>query len=151
MGYGPEDQASAIGVELNWQLFTGGLRTSQLRRFREEQRRAAAGLERIRLAVASDVRRSVISLVNAQEEVKLQRLALEAAGRNREIVRSQFAAGKESLVRLNEAQRDFVQSDVDLASARIQLRQAWSDLYAATASYADGLSWEDHDILPEPE
>ena len=46
-------------------------------------------------------------------------------------------AGKSSLVRLNEAQRDLVQTEVDLARARIRLRQAWSDLRAAAGAYAE--------------
>ncbi|MBN1511843.1 MAG: TolC family protein [Phycisphaerae bacterium] len=146
ISYGDQDQASAIGVELNWQLFTGGFRTSQLRRLREDLREARARLERARLTVASDVRRAVITVVSAQEEVLLQRLAIEAATENRRIVSAQYAAGKTSLVRVNEAQRDYVQADGDLTTARIRLRQAWSDLYAATASYAAGLSWEEFEV-----
>jgi len=146
LSYGDQDQASAVGVEVNWQLFTGGFRTSQLRRLREDLREARARLERARLTVASDVRRAVITVVSAQEEVLLQRLAIEAATENRRIVRAQYAAGKTSLVRVNEAQRDYVQADGDLTAARIRLRQAWSDLYAATASYAAGLSWEEFEV-----
>ena len=142
VAYSEVDQASALGVEMAWQLFTGGYRTSQLRRTHGEQREAVARFERTRLAVASDVRRAVVTLGNAQEAVKLQRLALEAALENRRIVIAEYAAGKSSLVRLNEAQRDYVRSDVDLTAARIRLRQAWTDLYAATAGFADGLSWE---------
>ncbi len=146
LAYSEEDQASAIGVEVNWQLFTGGYRTSQLRRVREELREAQARLERARLSVASDVRRAVIVVVSAQEEVRLQRLVIDAAAENRRIVRAQYAAGKTSLVRVNEAQRDYVKADGDLTTARIRLRRAWSDLYAATASYAAGLSWEEFEV-----
>ncbi len=146
LGYSEEDQASAIGVEVNWQIFTGGFRTSQLRRVREDLREAQARLERVRLRVASDVRRAIIAVVSAQEEVMLQRLAIAAATENRRIVSAQYAAGKTSLERVNEAQRDYVQTDGDLTTARIRLRRAWSDLYAATASYAAGLSWEEFEV-----
>ena len=150
LDYGQEDQASAIGLEVNWQLFTGGFRTSQLRRLREDLRETRARLERARLTVASDVRRAVITVVSAQEEVLLQRLAIEAATENRRIVSAQYAAGKTSLVRVNEAQRDYVQADGDLTTARVRLRQAWSDLYAATASYAAGMSWEEFEVSNGP-
>ena len=40
--------------------------------------------------------------------------------------------GKEPLTRLNEAQRDYVEADANLALARIRLRQAWTDLRAAS-------------------
>jgi outer membrane protein TolC len=146
IAYGKEDQASAMAIEVNWQLFTGGFRTSQLRRFREDLREAQARLDRVRLTVASDVRQAIIAVRNAQEEVLLQRLALEAATENRRIISAQYAAGKSSLVRVNEAQRDYVRADGDLTTARIRLRRAWSNLYAATASYAAGLSWEEFEV-----
>lgn len=151
MGYSDSDQSSAVGIEMNWQLFTGGFRTSQLRRSEAERREALANLERIGLAVASEVRQASVTLINAQEQVKLQRVNLDSARENREIIRAQYAAGKESLVRLNEAQRDFVQTDADLAAARIRLRQAWTDLYAAAAAYPEILRRRQEDgLLPEP-
>jgi hypothetical protein len=36
-------------------------------------------------------------------------------------------------VRLNQAQRDLIETDAGLALARIRLRQAWTDLRAAAA------------------
>jgi outer membrane protein TolC len=86
--------------------------------------------------VASDVRQAVVDVINAQEQVKLQRANLDSAGENRRLVETEYRAGKSSLVRLNEAQRDLVQTEVDLARARIRLRQAWSDLRAAAGAYA---------------
>ncbi len=56
---------------------------------------------------------------------------------NRRIIQAGYAAGKETLVRLNEAQRDFFTSDADLALSRIQLRQAWSDLHAAAGTFPE--------------
>jgi outer membrane protein len=151
MGYSNDDQSSAVGIEVNWQLFTGGFRTSQLRRSEAERREALANLERIRLAVASEVRQSIVTLTNAQEQVRLQRVNLDSARENRQIIRAQYAAGKESLVRLNEAQRDFVQTDADLAAARIRLRQAWTNLYASAAAYPEVLGRRrDEGLPPEP-
>ena len=138
LGYSRSDQSAALGIELNWQLYTGGFRTSQLRRAEADRREAVANLQRRRLAVASDVRRAIVSLTDAQEQAQLQRQNLTSAKENRRIITGQYQAGKASLVRLNQAQRDLVQTEVDLAAARIRLRQAWSDLYAAAATYVDG-------------
>jgi len=139
MRYEEDDQASAVALELRWQLFTGGFRTSQLRRARADWWEAHANLESKRLEVAADVRQAVVDVVDAQEQVKLQRANLESASENRRLVETEYRAGKSSLVRLNEAQRDLVQTEVDLARARIRLRQAWSDLRAAAGAYAEGV------------
>jgi len=135
IGYSAHDQSAAVGIELRWQLFTGGFRTSQVRRAQAEWWEASAALERKRLEVSADVRAAIIDLINAQEQVKLQRLNVESALENRRIVRLEYASGKASLVRLNEAQRDFVGTEVELARARIGLRQSWSDLRAAAGAY----------------
>jgi outer membrane protein TolC len=135
MGYSDDDQSAAAGIELRWQLFSGGFRTSQLQRARAEEWEASAALHRKTLEVCADVRKAIVDLSNAQEQVELQRLNLESATENRRIVQQEYAAGKTSLVRLNEAQRDYVGTEVALAEARIRLRQAWSDLRAAAGAY----------------
>jgi outer membrane protein TolC len=80
------------------------------------------------------VRQAIVDLVNAQERVRLQTTNLESAAENRRLVQLEYAAGKASIVRLNEAQRDYVGTEGELARARIRLRQAWSDLRAAAAA-----------------
>ena len=51
--------------------------------------------------------------------------------RNRDLVEKGYGVGQESLVRLNEAQRDLNQAMARLASARVSLRQAWYNLRTA--------------------
>jgi outer membrane protein TolC len=138
MAYSNQDQASTGAVEFRWQLFSGGLRTSQLRRTVAERLELAAELRRARQRVVSEVRQAVITLIDAQEQVRLQRLNLTSATENRRIVEAEYAAGKASLVRLNEAQRDLIGTEVGLARARIRLRQAWSDLQTAASDYPAG-------------
>jgi len=133
--YEQSDQASGIAFELRWQLYSGGLRTAQLRRAKADWWEASATYDRKRLEVSSDVRQATVNLNNAQQQVRLQRVALTSATENRRVVEEEYAAGKASLVRLNEAQRDYVEADAELAAARIQLRQAWTDLHAAASTY----------------
>ncbi len=134
LAYGEGDQASSGALEFRWQLFTGGLRTSQVRRTEAERLELAAELRRLRQRLVSEVRQAVIALIDAQEQVRLQRLNLTSATENRRIVEAEYAAGKASLVRLNEAQRDLIGTEVGLARARIRLREAWSDLRTAAAA-----------------
>ncbi|HUU81965.1 MAG TPA: TolC family protein [Phycisphaerae bacterium] len=135
MRYRKNDQASAGALEFRWQLFTGGFRTSRVRFVEAKRWESAAQLRRLRQKVASDVRQAAIALIDTQEQVRLQRLNLVSATENRRIVKAEYGAGKASLVRLNQAQRDLVETDAALAQARIRLRQAWSDLRAAASAY----------------
>lgn len=135
VNYSEDDQSSAMAIEFRWPIFTGGFRISQLRRARAEWWEAAAGLNRKKLEIASDVREAIAEVVQTQEQVKLQRLNIVSARENRRIVRMEYASGKASLVRLNEAQRDQVETEAQLARARIRLRQAWSALRAAAGAY----------------
>lgn len=129
--YSKEDQSSAVGIELRWDLFTGGARDARVRGAESRRVEVAAQLDRLRLAVQSDVRTAVIQLNDAQQRITLQRETLRTAGETRRIVRAAYLAGKEPLTRLNEAQRDYITAEAGLALARIRLRQAWSDLYAS--------------------
>jgi len=125
------DQSGAVGIELRWELYTGGRRTSQLRAAEGLRAQAVADRNRLRLKVESDVRRAVIDLRNAQEQIYLQRENLKVARESRRAIQAGYLAGKRTLTRLNESQRDFVKADADLTLARIRLRQAWSDLRMA--------------------
>ncbi len=126
-----DDQSAALGIELRWELYTGGRRTAQVRAAEGLRAQAIADRNRLRLAVESEVRRAIIDLRNAQEQIYLQRENLEVARESRRVIQAGYLAGKETLVRLNEAQRDFVTADADLTLARIRLRRAWSDLRTA--------------------
>ncbi len=133
--YSREDQSTAAAIEFRWELFTGGARSARLRIAEAVSAEIAATLKRLKLKVQSDVRTAIISLHDAQQQVILRREAVETARENRRIVQIGYVAGKETLNRLNEAQRDFITAEANLALARIRIRQAWSDLRAAAARY----------------
>lgn len=133
--YSEQDQSTAAAMEFRWELYNGGAREAQIREAESRRAETAAQLNRLRLAVQSDVRQAVIDLRNAQEQIRLQRESLNTAEENRRIVQAGYVAGREPLTRLNEVQRDFIQASADLARARIRLRIAWSDLNAAAATY----------------
>lgn len=139
LNYDYDDQSSAAAVEFRWELFSGGRRTALVREAQAVQAEAAATLKRLVLAVQADVRSAIIAVENAQQQIVLQRESLETARENRRIVQAGYVAGKETLTRLNEAQRDYIAADARLALARIRLREAWSDLNAAAATYRDSI------------
>lgn len=138
-----DDQSAAIGMEFRWELYTGGRREAQVRAAEGLRAQAVADWNRLRLAVQAEVRTAIIDLRDAQEQIRLQRENLEVARESRRIVQAGYLAGKETLTRLNEAQRDFVTADADLTLARIRLRRAWSDLRTA-----GGISLDSPDAIP---
>ncbi|MGB2984875.1 MAG: TolC family protein, partial [Phycisphaerae bacterium] len=135
--YDVEDQSSAAALELRWELFSGGSRRARVRAAESARAEAAAMMNRLRLAVQAEVRTAIIDLADVQEQIRLQRESVETARENRRIIQVAYVAGKETLTRLNEAQRDFIEAEANLALARIRLRQAWSDLHAAAATYRE--------------
>lgn len=133
--YASEDQSSAGTVEVRWELYTGGRRKAQVRLAESLYEESVANARNLKLSIQSEVRSAVINLTDAQEQILLQRENLITARENRRSVQAAYVAGKEKLTRLNEAQRDFISAEANLALARIRLRQAWSDLYAAASAY----------------
>ena len=78
-----------------------------------------------------------IDLADAQQQIHLRDETLRTALSARRPVEAAYRAGKENLTRLNDAQRDVISADANLALARIRLRQAWSDLTAAAATHRE--------------
>jgi outer membrane protein len=137
--YREDDQSSAAAIEMRWELYNGGRRESQIRQAEQARAEAAAVYRRLRLSVMAQVRQAVIDVGIAQEQIRLRRESLATAAENRRLVEQAYRAGKESLLRLNEAQRDYIAADAELARARIRLRQAWSDLAAAAGEHPTNL------------
>jgi outer membrane protein TolC len=135
--YEVDDQSSAAGIEVRWEIFNGGAREARIRAAESSLAELCAGLTRQRLSVESEVRRAVIDVQDSQQQILLQRENLNTARENRRLVQAGYLGGKETLNRLNEAQRDYITSDANLALARIRLRQAWSDLRAASGATLD--------------
>lgn len=131
------DQSSAAVFEFRWDLYTGGARRARLRQAESRRAESAANVNRLELAIHSEIRQSIVDLRDAQEQIRLQRENVVVAKDNRRVVEAGYLAGKETLNRLNEAQRDYLTADADLTLARIRLRQAWSDLNAAAGTYTE--------------
>jgi outer membrane protein TolC len=137
IGYSVQDQSSGVGVEVRWDLYTGGARAARAREAESRRAEAAAQLRRLQRSVEAQVRQATIGVADAQRQIVLRRERLQTALRSRQTLETAYAAGKETLLRLNEAQRDYITSDADLALARIRLRQAWSDLISASGVHRD--------------
>jgi len=124
---------SSIGLNLKYNLFEGGLTMAKVREAEQKHKEAIKNLEDTKNTVASEVRKALARLKAVQDELRLQRQNARLVKKNRELVEKGYQAGQSSLVRLNEAQRNFNTAMGRLALARVNLCQAWHDLKIKTA------------------
>lgn len=137
--FNSDDFATTISMDVSYNLFSGGrnraLRAEARAKLREAEQNYYAG----RIDVITDVQSAIQELKSAQEQLRLQRETAEYVKKNRDLVEQEYKAGQTSLVRLNEAQRDLIEAEGRLASARVALFRAWYQLKTATAqSLAEG-------------
>lgn len=130
--FGEKDFSTSVGVNVQYNLYAGGAKSARVNEAKASRTEAEHLLYETELAVASEVRQAVQQLQAAQEQLVLQRANAVFVQRNRDLVEKEYAGGVGSLVRLNEAQRDLVSAEGTLATARVQLRQAWHNVYTAT-------------------
>jgi outer membrane protein TolC len=146
---GQDDFDSTVGLNVSYEIYTGGRRMARYREAQALRREAEYLASESALAVASEVREAVENLAAAQKQLFLQRANAQFVQRNRELVEKEYDAGQASLVRLNEAQRDLIAQQGQLALARVTLRQAWHDLLTATGEVLDPFVGPQADA-PEP-
>lgn len=129
---GTDDFATTLGVDVSYTLFAGGRNRAALEGAKAAREEAKHNLNGTELAVAAAVRDALERLRAAQAQLDLQRANATLVQKNRDLVEKEYDAGQASLVRLNEAQRDLIAAQAQLALARVGLRGAWQDLKAAT-------------------
>jgi outer membrane protein TolC len=132
--FGQDDFGNSVGLFMNYNLFSGGATRARVAEARYAKREAERLDEAVRVDAFSEVHEAIANVVASQKELALQRENAVLVQRNRDLVEKGYAAGQESLVRLNEAQRDLISAQARLALARVALQQSWEGLDAATAA-----------------
>lgn len=143
-GQRPEDAAfesddfgNTIGVGLNWNIFAGGLTRAKTGEAKAKLFEAKSARADAVIKVTSEIKRITTQITAAQEQLTLQETNTQLVQQQRDLVEKEYKAGVGSLVRLNEAQRDLIVSQAQLASARVALRVFWYDLQTATGQISD--------------
>jgi len=130
-GFSSDDLGSTAGITLSYSFFDGGKRRAALRESHAAADEAANQLREAELTVLRETRNAVITLKSAQAQLRLQRRNTSLVEQNRSLVEKAYSAGQTSLTRLNEAQRDMVSAQVQLARARVAVRKARAEQGAA--------------------
>lgn len=133
-----DDIATTVGVNVKYDLFTGGRNRAAVAEARHAAREAEARRADAALNAQAEVRTAVERLRTGQAGLLLQRTAAEFVAKNRDLVEKEYNAGQTALVRLNQAQRDLVEAEARLALARVNLRAAWHGLRTATGETVAG-------------
>jgi outer membrane protein TolC len=127
-----DDFGSSIGINLTYNLFSGGADVARWNQAKARAREAEKTLENVKITVSSEIQTSLTELRSAQKQLALQRSIVSLVQKTRDLVEKEFAAGVTSLVRLNEAQRDLTTAQGRLALALAALHQAWYNVETNT-------------------
>ncbi len=131
-GFTGDDFGNSIGVNMRWNLYSGGADTAKRMEADQAKREAVYTLTSLRNSVAAEIRQDLALLAAAREQVRLQRETAKLVKENRDLAQNEYEAGESSLVRLNEAQRDLITTHGRLAQALVAYKRAKQQLYAAT-------------------
>jgi OMF family outer membrane factor len=122
----------AVGGQLDWTIYDGGLRDASRHLARAQQHEAEAQLSLLRDQVGDQVR-------DAQQALATKRRALEAAERSRDLssetldlVRTQYDAGTATQLDVLQGQDSLIVSEVNVAQARFDLALSYLSLRRAT-------------------
>jgi len=130
MAFEKEDFGNLVGVDINYNLFSGGGDKARVGEAVNRQKEVQKNIDALKLSIKSDVRNAVELLILAQKALVLLRSNSVLVKKNRDLVEMEYSAGQSSLVRLNEAQRDMTTAQSRLALSLVTLRKAWFDLEA---------------------
>ena len=132
MDFESDDFGNSVGVGLNWNIFAGGLTRARHGEAKARLYETEMVLEDAKVQVASEVQTITNQIGAAQAQLQLQETNTQLVQQQRDLVEKEYKAGVGSLVRLNEAQRDLIIAQAQLALSRVALRFSWYDLQTAT-------------------
>jgi outer membrane protein TolC len=116
------------GVQLEWDLFSGGSRAGKMREAQATMARAKAREHQIRDNIVYEVSQSYEQLRAARHQLTLSRAAIVVAGEKRRIVMDKFQVGKASPTDVVDAQTQLTTAEQDYYTAIYKLHIAIADL-----------------------
>ncbi len=134
-GVSGDNYAWAVGLQLDWLLYDGGVRDAQSERASAQRREYTARLDALNDSVTDDV-------INARRALSTKRNALQSATRAAELSREtlrlvqiQYEGGKATQLDLLQAQDSLVAAEVQVARARFALSLADIELKRAAGLF----------------
>lgn len=132
--FGSGDLGNAVGIQISWDLWTGNERKQQIREAEARVRESEAGYRQMQLQALSAIKQAHAQYNASVKAETLSAKTFALSKENRDLVESSYQAGRETLLRLNEAQRDYNNAGSRYAASRLQRQLAWIRLQQATGS-----------------
>lgn len=134
-----EDLSLSYGITVDWTIFNGAIRYNKLRETQAAMAVADYQVAAQWFTVVEEVRTAYANYVQNVKKTKLFAKVRDLSAKQRDLVDDEYRAGQAELTRLNEAQRDLVEAETNLASSFINIQNAKAQLESvvggSTASY----------------
>ncbi len=121
----------SVGLQLNWNLFSGFQRSSRVQQAEIQRRQAEIQRDQLRKAVTVEVRKALRDLENARERIESQKANVRRAELNYDHVSERVREGVASQLELREASEQLDQSRLNYLQAVHDYLVAQTDLETA--------------------
>jgi len=108
------DESWTLGIQVNWNIFDGGLVQAKSLEAKANMRKADENLTRTRKALAGDVEKIGVNLRSLEQRIRLQQEAVELSRENYEDARGHYRAGTITLTRLGEFNLSYAEARFNL-------------------------------------
>ncbi|MBV2234953.1 MAG: TolC family outer membrane protein [Sterolibacterium sp.] len=134
---GVKTDATAIGLQLNVPIFSGGLTTSKTREAVAMREKARADLESIRRRAALGARQAYLGVTSGMAQVKALEQALVSSQSSLDSNKLGYEVGVRVNIDVLNAQQQLYSTRRDLAKARLQTLMAQLKLKSATGALSE--------------
>ena len=122
------------GVTADWTIFNGFIRYNTMREYQANLASAEYSVAAQWFTVVGEVRAAYANYVQTVRQTRFYEKILELSQKQRDLVKDEYDAGNAELTRLNEAQRDLVEAETNLAGSYIAIQNAKAQLDSAVGA-----------------
>ena len=126
-----QDKSFNYGLTGNWEIFSGGKNLAALKESYANLEKAEQDLVAKWISVVNEVRQAYDSYEEAAKLLSLYEDNDKLTKQTRDLVEQEYKAGNTTLTRVNEVQKDVVDAETGLISARIKLKNSKTQLDTA--------------------
>ncbi len=134
-GFSGDKYSWAVGVQLDWIVYDGGVRDAQRHVAEAQRREAEAQLELLGDTVSDEVANAHGSLATKRKGVGAAQRAVELARETLRLIRAQYEAGTAKQLDVLQAQDVLVSAEVGLAQAHFDVALADLQLRRAAGEF----------------
>ena len=124
----------AYGITADWTIFNGLIRYNTMREYKANLAATEYSAAAKWFDVVGEVRAAYANYVQTVRQTRIYEKTQELSKKQRDLVDEEYRAGNAELTRLNEAQRDLVRAETNLASSYIAIQNAKAQLDSAVGA-----------------